>query len=128
MPPFKSKQTLSRLPSLVRSASAGKQALLMASMAALAAAFAPQALAQNADALYIRSLAATCANCHGTNGKATEASAVVSLAGVPADYIVAQMNAFKTGARTATIMHQISKGYTDAQIAQIAAYFAAQKK
>jgi cytochrome subunit of sulfide dehydrogenase len=91
-----------------------------------------QAFAQSAaDAtqqLHIRSLAATCANCHGTNGKAFEGSAVVSLAGLPKDYIVAQMKAFQTGARPATIMHQLAKGYSDQQIDQIAAYFAAQKK
>jgi cytochrome subunit of sulfide dehydrogenase len=90
-----------------------------------------QALAQSnaeRDALYVKSLAATCANCHGTNGKATEGSAVVTLAGMPKDYIVTQMNAFKTGTRSATIMHQLSKGYSDAQIEQIATYFAAQKK
>lgn len=90
-----------------------------------------QAIAQSnaeRDALYVKSLAATCANCHGTNGKATEGSAVVTLAGMPKDYIVTQMNAFKTGTRSATIMHQLSKGYSDAQIEQIATYFAAQKK
>jgi cytochrome subunit of sulfide dehydrogenase len=86
------------------------------------------AVAQDAQQLYVKSLAATCANCHGTQGRASEGSAVVSLAGVPKDYIVAQMAAFKSGARTATIMHQISKGYSDAQVAQIATYFAAQKK
>jgi cytochrome subunit of sulfide dehydrogenase len=86
------------------------------------------ASAQSSQALNIRSLAATCANCHGTNGKAVEGSAVVSLAGVPRDYIIAQMAAFKSGARPATIMHQISKGYSDAQVEQIASYFAAQKK
>ncbi len=86
------------------------------------------AQAQNQEQLNIRALAATCANCHGTNGKAVEGSAVVSLAGVPKDYTIAQMQAFKSGARPATIMHQISKGYSDAQIEQVAAYFAAQKK
>ncbi len=84
--------------------------------------------AQDAQALNIRSLAATCANCHGTNGKAQDGSAVVSLAGLPADYIVAQMKAFKSGTRPATVMHQLAKGYSDAQISQIAGYFAAQKK
>jgi cytochrome subunit of sulfide dehydrogenase len=80
------------------------------------------------DALFIRSLAATCANCHGTNGKAVDGSSVVTLAGMPRDYIVAQMKAFKDGTRPATIMHQLSKGYTDAQINQIAVYFSEQKK
>jgi cytochrome subunit of sulfide dehydrogenase len=80
------------------------------------------------EALNIKALAATCANCHGTQGKAVEGSAVVTLAGLPKDYIVTQMKAFKSGERSATIMHQLSKGYTDAQIEQIATYFAAQKK
>jgi cytochrome c553 len=84
--------------------------------------------AQDKESLYLRSLAATCANCHGTQGRAEPGSSVVSLAGLQKDYIVAQMKAFQSGARPATIMHQISKGYSDAQIAQIAGYFAAQTK
>ena len=78
--------------------------------------------------LYIKSLAATCANCHGTNGKATEGSSVGSLAGLGKAYHIAQMKAFKTGTRPATVMHQLSKGYSDAQIETLATYFAAQKK
>jgi sulfide dehydrogenase cytochrome subunit len=78
--------------------------------------------------LYVMSLAATCANCHGTDGKAVEGSQVVSLAGLDKNYLVTQMKAFKAGTRPATVMHQISKGYSDAQIDSIATYFAAQKK
>lgn len=37
------------------------------------------------------------------------------------------MQAFKTGARPATIMHQLAKGYTDEEIAVLAEYFAKQK-
>ena len=80
------------------------------------------------DALFIKSLAATCANCHGTAGQAVSGSANVTLAGLDKDYIVTQMKAFKSGARPATVMHQLSKGYSDAQIDTMAAYFAAQKK
>lgn len=80
------------------------------------------------DVLYTQSLAATCANCHGTNGKAVNGSSVVALAGLSKEHIVTQMKAFKTGTRPATIMHQLAKGYSDAQIEQVAAYFAAQKK
>ena len=80
------------------------------------------------EALYVKSLAATCANCHGTNGKATEGSSVVSIAGLDKAYLVTQMKAFKAGTRPATIMHQLSKGYSDAQIETLATYFAAQKK
>ena len=86
------------------------------------------AAAQDATTINLKSLAATCANCHGTNGKAFEGSAVVTLAGLPKDYIVTQMKAFASGQRPATIMHQLAKGYNDAQIEQIASYFAAQKK
>ena len=80
------------------------------------------------EALYVKSLAATCANCHGTNGKAVDGSSVGSLAGLDKAYTVAQMKAFKTGTRPATVMHQLSKGYSDAQIETLATYFAAQKK
>jgi cytochrome subunit of sulfide dehydrogenase len=103
-------------------------AALLAGMATAQAQTAAPTSAQNAQLNNLRSLAATCANCHGTNGKAFEGSAVVSLAGMPKDYIVLQMKAFKDGTRPATIMHQLAKGYTDAQIDQIAGYFAAQKK
>lgn len=97
----------------------------------LCLALSPLAQAQSTggkEALYTKSLAATCANCHGTNGKVVEGSTVTSLAGLDKNYIVAQMNAFKAGTRPATVMHQISKGYNDAQIESLATYFAAQKK
>lgn len=112
--------TTARTPRLLK-------ALYLSSLLLSGQAFA-QSAADATQQLNIRSLAATCANCHGTNGKAFEGSAVVSLAGMPKDYIVAQMKAFQTGARPATIMHQLAKGYSDQQIDQIAAYFAAQKK
>lgn len=82
---------------------------------------------ESKEALYTKSLAATCANCHGTNGKVVGGSPVAGLAGLPADYIASQMKAFKSGARPATVMHQLAKGFSDAQIDQMAAYFAAQK-
>lgn len=101
-------------------------ALLVLIAAGMSAAHAQTAAPQ--DALYIKSLAATCANCHGTAGQAVAGSANVALAGMDRDYIVTQMKAFKSGARPATVMHQLAKGYSDAQIETIAAYFAAQKK
>ena len=94
----------------------------------LCLALSPFAQAQSKEALYTKSLAATCANCHGTDGKVVAGSTVTSLAGLDKAYITAQMNAFKTGARPATVMHQISKGFNDAQIESLAGYFAAQKK
>lgn len=70
-------------------------------------------------------LAANCANCHGTNGNS--AGGMASLAGYDKVKFVETMKAFQSGKRPATIMHQLSKGYTDAQIESMAAYFAAQK-
>ncbi len=81
-------------------------------------------LASAQDANLGRNLAATCANCHGTNGQARGDSK--PLAGVSAEKIMAAIADFKSGAQPATIMHQISKGYTDEQIKLIATYFAAQ--
>jgi len=103
-------------------------ARLPALASALACLVMGPAHAQDTQALRARSLAATCASCHGTAGRAIEGAAVPGLAGMPAAYLVEQMKAFKSGARTATVMHQISKGYGDVQVDQLAAYFAAQKK
>lgn len=73
-----------------------------------------------------RTVAATCANCHGTTG--TTEGAMPSLAGQDKAYIVEQMKMFRDGKRPATIMHQIAKGYTDAQIEAVAEYFSRQKR
>lgn len=81
-----------------------------------------------ADALYQRATAATCANCHGTDGRTTEGSAIPALAGMPKDYMVLQMKAFKEGTRPATVMHQLTKGLTDAQIESVATYYASLKR
>lgn len=88
----------------------------------------PAAAAQDVTALRSRALAATCANCHGTGGRAVENASVPGLAGLPAPYLAEQMRAFKAGTRPATVMHQLAKGYSDAQIDQLAAHFAAQSK
>lgn len=70
-------------------------------------------------------LAASCAGCHGTNGAAV-GTAIPALAGQPKEALLAAMQEFKNGTRQATVMHQLAKGYTDEQIALMAAYFAQQ--
>lgn len=105
---------MTRIPRAAQAASALFATLVLA---------APVALAQ--DVNLARNLAATCANCHGTNGNAR--GDMKPLAGVPAEKIIAAMSDYRAGNLPATIMHQISKGYTDEQIKLIAAYFAAQK-
>jgi sulfide dehydrogenase cytochrome subunit len=102
--------------------------LLRPALAAFTLAAVAPAFAQDAQALNQRALAATCANCHGTQGQAVPNAAVPGLAGMPAGYLVEQMKAFKAGTRPATVMHQLAKGFSDAQIDSIAAYYAAQKK
>lgn len=77
--------------------------------------------------LYTQSLAATCANCHGTAGKGIPDGSIPKLAGLKNDYFVEQMQAFKSGTRPATIMHQLAKGYSDEQIRLLATYFASQQ-
>jgi cytochrome c553 len=84
----------------------------------------PAAYAQDSSA--VRGMAATCTHCHGTDGRS--AGMTPSLAGVDQGYMAQQMKDFKAGKRPGTIMHQLAKGYTDAQIEQIAAYFAVQKR
>ncbi|WP_157264359.1 c-type cytochrome [Azohydromonas aeria] len=95
---------------------------------ALACAWPAAGLAQTAERLHVGSLAATCANCHGTQGRAVPGTSMPPLAGVPREELLAQLQAFKAGSRPATIMHQLAKGYSDAQLEQIAAYFAAQPR
>jgi len=93
-----------------------------AGLAALALGAVP-ALAQPA-ADTARFVAANCANCHGTNGVAQ--APMPSLAGLKKEYIAEQMRAFRDGKRPATIMHQLAKGYSDAQIDAMAEFFARQ--
>jgi sulfide dehydrogenase cytochrome subunit len=94
-------------------------------LAAAIATFAAAATAQPADTDLARNIAATCANCHGTNG--VSRGGIESLAGKSKDDIVSNMQAFKTVTKPGTIMPQLAKGYTDAQIELAAGWFAARK-
>ena len=69
--------------------------------------------------------AASCSGCHPARPGVE--SAVPRLTGRnPAD-IVAQMRAFRSGQRAATVMDRIAKGYSDAEVEAIAAWYAAQQ-
>lgn len=84
------------------------------------------ALWASADALQVRSMAASCAACHGTHGVALDG--MESLAGQPKADLLKKMMDFKSGKKPATLMHQLSKGYSDEQLEQLAGYFASLKK
>ena len=98
-----------------------KRPVLLAALAALLT----SAHAAN-DPPPMRMLAANCANCHGTTGRAS--GAMPSLAGADKVYFVEQMRAFRDGKRPATVMHQLATGYSDEEIALLAEFFARQPK
>lgn len=68
-----------------------------------------------------RLLAANCAACHGTEGRSQRP--MPRLAGISKPYFVEQMNAFRSGARKETVMHQLARGYSEEQIGELADYF-----
>ena len=75
-----------------------------------------------------RYLASVCANCHGTDGHSVATQGMPGLAGLSRPYFIEQMNAFRSGARQATVMHQLSKGFSDQQISLLADFFSKQPK
>jgi len=77
------------------------------------------------DANLGRDVAANCTSCHGTDGRSR--GGIPSLVGQDRLNLVQQMRDFRDGKRPSTIMQQLGKGYTDAEIDAAAAYLAAQK-
>jgi sulfide dehydrogenase cytochrome subunit len=65
--------------------------------------------------------ASACSGCHGAG------TAVPALRGQRAEDITAAMQAFRTGARPATVMDRIAKGFTDEETRAIAAWVAQQR-
>lgn len=80
-----------------------------------------------ADPNLARNLAATCANCHGTDGHAVAGAGMATLAGTDRNKLVQTIRDFRSGTRPGTVMPQIAKGYTDEQIDLIATYYAARQ-
>lgn len=68
-----------------------------------------------------------CAGCHGQDGIATN-PAYPNLAGQNAQYLVAAMKAYKDGSRTNPIMKPMVEALSEADIENIAAYYANLKK
>jgi cytochrome c553 len=73
----------------------------------------------------VRALAANCAQCHGTDGHPAPGSVLPALAGRDAHELARALLDFKAGRVRATVMDQVAKGYSDAEIAALADYFAA---
>lgn len=79
--------------------------------------------AQAADPAAGRVKAAACVVCHGQDGVGL-APNTPHLAGQPAGYLAAQLAAFRSGQRHHEVMSIIAKPLTDADIADLAAWFA----
>ena len=65
-----------------------------------------------------------CVNCHGENGR-SETSAVPSLAGQPAPFIVMQMVLFRNDMRDTPPMPDFARDLSEQEIEDISAFFAA---
>jgi len=72
-----------------------------------------------------RTIGSACFACHGAAG-ASKSSIPPIIIGVPAAYIVRQLQDFRDGKRYSTIMGRIARGYTDAEIAAVAEYISSQ--
>lgn len=70
--------------------------------------------------------AASCAACHGTNGKSN--SAIPSIAGQDKQALLAKLKAYKSDQLSATVMHQHAKGYSDAELERLADFFSRQNR
>jgi len=70
--------------------------------------------------------AASCAGCHGGNGVSTN-PAWPSLAGQQSAYLVETLKAYKTGARENAMMAATAKGLSDADMQNLAGYYATLK-
>lgn len=99
--------------------------LPVAVLLALAAA-APPAAAQSMEER-AKLWAASCAACHGFEGRSV--SEVPGLAGKSKGDLYKALLDFKSGAtKTATVMHQHARGYSDAQLEAVADFFSKQKR
>lgn len=91
--------------------------------ALLPAAWISPAIAAESD-LQAQAWAAACVTCHASAQRPT--SAIAPLEGRSADWIAARMRTLAQAASEGSVMGQIARGYSDAEIVRIAGWFAAQ--
>jgi cytochrome c553 len=84
------------------------------------------ATASAADPLAGRAKAAACAVCHGQSGISMVPNAP-HLAGQPALYVEDQLKSYRSGKRAHEVMSLIAKPLSDADIEDLAAWFASIK-
>lgn len=81
--------------------------------------------ASNVQELQVQLWAASCMACHGPQGRAEGTG--LTIGGRDANELLGRLLAYKQGLRPSTIMSQHAKGYSDDELASIAAYFASLK-
>ena len=79
-----------------------------------------------ADAAAGKAKAASCAGCHGAKG-ISAIPTYPNLAGQKEAYLLKQMKAFKTGSRKDPTMNAMAAPLSDADMANIAAFYAGMK-
>jgi len=68
---------------------------------------------------------ATCAACHGMDGRG-EGKNIPNLAAQPADYLIDALHAYKDGRRHHAALRDMAQGMSEADIRNIAAYYSSQ--
>jgi len=86
---------------------------------------APPSAARAGDVAAGKALAKNCAACHGETGVASN-PAWPKLAGQKAGYLVNALKAFRAGLRKDPMMAGVTRGLSDADITNLAAYYAGQ--
>jgi cytochrome c553 len=78
--------------------------------------------AAHAEGQDVRALAAGCTSCHQPALQVPP-----PLAGEPRQALIAKLRGFRDGTRAGTVMPQIAKGYTSAELDALATHFARQR-
>ena len=100
-----------------------KQILAMVAVSAMTVSATAMA---GGDAAKGKAKAAACGACHGADG-ISKSPTFPNLKGQKEMYLVSQMKAFKTGTRKNAIMNGQAKNLSDADIANLAAFYASLK-
>jgi cytochrome c553 len=86
----------------------------------------PKAAAQKDPVLAGKAAAESCGGCHGDNG-VSKTPGSPSLAGLDPKYLVAAMKSYKNGQRKHDLMKSLAAGVSDADLSNLALYYALQK-
>ena len=100
--------------------------LTASTLAALLAVSAPAVAAEGEELSRGGMLSASCAGCHGTDGRSP--GAIPTLAGRSEEYLRTALLEFRSGERPSTVMGRHAKAYSDEEIRLIAEYLASRNE